>query len=144
MPVNPNKLRSPKIHFILVIAAGPLSNLLQAIFWALIFSNSASEKSVFDGESVNFIQRIAEFGVLINILLAVLNSLPILPLDGGRILCNLLPTKISTIFQKTEDFGLFILSFLLLSGILADYWLTPLTEFLLKEIQYLPEFTNQQ
>jgi Zn-dependent protease len=59
-------------------------------------------------------------GVLINCLLMALNLLPILPLDGGRVVSSLLPPKQALIYARTESFGLIAVVLLMLTGILGE------------------------
>jgi Zn-dependent protease len=109
VPVNMNNLRSPKTDMIWVAAAGPLANLFMAICWAFIFKFSES----------NAIDAIARAGMLWNVGLMALNLLPILPLDGGRILAGLLPGPLSYKFSRLEPYGLFIVLGLAVAGILG-------------------------
>lgn len=104
VPVNFNNLRNPKTDMIWVAAAGPVANLVMAIGWALLyhFVDSAA------------VQIIAKAGVAWNIALMVLNLLPLLPFDGGRIVAGLLPGPLSYKFSKLEGYGFFILIGLLL------------------------------
>ena len=110
VPVNFDALRNKKIGTILVALAGPLANLLMAIFWAVVL--------IFVGKTTIYpLITMASIGISINVLLMVFNLLPLLPLDGGRVINEFLPPHISTIYQKTEGYGIFILvGFLLLGG----------------------------
>ena len=78
VPVNFNALRRPKQDMILVAIAGPLSNLVMALFWALVLKASLLAGAAPDS-SAYFFYRMAEIGVFFNVLLAVFNFLPIPP-----------------------------------------------------------------
>lgn len=109
VPVNTNNLRNPKIDMIWVAAAGPAANLVMAVAWALIYKFIDTPA----------IQAIARAGMAWNIGLMVLNLLPILPLDGGRIVAGLLPGPLSYKFSRLEPYGLFIVLGLAVAGVLS-------------------------
>jgi Zn-dependent protease len=122
VPVNYSALRKPKQHMAWVAAAGPLANLAMALGWALLLKaglvlpeSSYSEPMV----------RMAEAGVRVNLIFMFLNLLPILPLDGGRILASLLPNRMSWQYAKLEPFGLPVLLVLAVTNLL-DAVLSPL------------------
>jgi Zn-dependent protease len=98
VPVNFNNLRNPKTDMIWVSAAGPLANFVMAIGWAIVLK--VSDSSALDA--------IAQAGISWNVGLMVLNLLPILPLDGGRILAGLLPGPLSYKYSRLEPYGLYI------------------------------------
>ena len=109
VPVNFNNLRNPKTDMIWVAAAGPAANLVMAIGWAIILKFN----------DVPAIDAIARAGVAWNVGLMVLNLLPILPLDGGRILAGLLPGPLSYKFSRLEPYGMFIVLGLAIAGVLG-------------------------
>ena len=115
VPVNFNNLRNPKRDMFWVAAAGPASNVVQALIWASV------AKALFDadGAVATYWVQVAEAGILVNLILAVLNLFPILPLDGGRILASLLPARISYAYQATERYGMLILIVLIVTGVLG-------------------------
>ena len=115
VPVNFNNLHNPKRDMIWVAAAGPAANLLMAIAWAIVLKIS----------SVPAIDAIAQAGVGWNVALMVLNLLPILPLDGGRIMAGLLPRSMSYSYSRMEPYGMFIVLGLAVAGILGTI-LSPL------------------
>ena len=109
VPVNANNLRNPKTDMIWVAAAGPASNLVMAIGWAIIFKFN----------DIPAIAAISRAGIAWNVALMVLNLLPILPLDGGRILAGLLPGPLSYKYSRLEPYGMFIVLGLALAGVLG-------------------------
>ncbi len=109
VPVNFNNLRNPKTDMIWVAAAGPAANLVMAISWALILKVN----------DMPAIDAIARAGVAWNVGLMVLNLLPILPLDGGRIVAGLLPGPLSYKYSRMEPYGMFIVLGLAVVGALG-------------------------
>jgi Zn-dependent protease len=122
VPVNFNNLRHPKRDMLWVAAAGPGSNLLQAALWATLAMLLASLSA---NSVATYWFSVAEAGILVNVVFAILNLFPILPLDGGRILASVLPNKLSYAYQGTERFGMIILIALIVTGILGKL-LSPL------------------
>ena len=116
VPVNFSNLRDPKKNMLWVALAGPLSNLLMAIFWTFLYARL----QLFPDSSVFFLQEMALAGIQINLILMVLNMLPIPPLDGGRVAVSLLPYPWSSYIENLERYGLFIIIFLLFSGVLSS------------------------
>lgn len=115
VPVDFRRLRNPKKDMLWVAAAGPASNFGMAIFWALVikFTVGASESIAYP------LAMMAKAGVMINIVLMVLNLLPLPPLDGGRIAVSLLPINLARPFAQIERFGFVILIVLLFTGALS-------------------------
>ena len=109
VPVNFNNLRNPKTDMIWVAAAGPAANLVMAIAWVLILKFN----------DMPAIDAIARAGVAWNVGLMVLNLLPILPLDGGRIVAGLLPGPLSYQYSRMEPYGMFIVLGLAVVGALG-------------------------
>ncbi len=117
LPVNVNRLHRPKRDMALVALAGPGANLLMALIWAGLFAlGQALVHSM--PMAAQFLLYTAAFGVLINAVLLVINLLPLLPLDGGRVVTSILPLNLSREYAKLEPWGLMILLVLLFSGIL--------------------------
>lgn len=120
VPVNYSALRHPKQNMLWVAAAGPLSNLLMALGWALLFK--AAEVLPPSGYT-RPLQLMGFAGMEVNIVLMLLNLLPILPLDGGRILASLLPGRMAWQYAKLEPWGfpiLLVLLFTSLLGVILD------------------------
>jgi Zn-dependent protease len=121
VPVNFGHLRQPqRRNSIFVAAAGPGSNVVQALLWALIARVLAETVSP-NGLVGSFWMSVAEKGVIINVVFAVLNLVPILPLDGGRIVANVLPPRAAYSYSRLEPYGMPILILLIVTG--AFNWL---------------------
>ncbi len=115
VPVDFSRLRNPKKDMLWVAAAGPASNFVMAIFWAMVFKLSSTAPDAF----VYPLALMAKAGISINIVLMVLNLLPLPPLDGGRIAVSLLPHDLARQFSQVERYGFIILIVLLFTGILG-------------------------
>lgn len=115
VPVDFGRLRKPKQDMLWVAAAGPAANLVMACFWALMFKFSWLIPQYFSVP----LARMAEAGIQINCVLMVLNLIPLLPLDGGRIAVSLLPHRAAWRFSRVEPWGFPILLLLLFTGILG-------------------------
>jgi len=118
VPVNASRLHNPRRDMALVAIAGPGANLLMAVLWALVAGSARYVGGEFPMIGL-FLFQAGVFGVLINGFLMVLNLLPILPLDGGRVMASLLPVKVAQAYARLEPYGLIILLVLLLSGALS-------------------------
>lgn len=115
VPVNFAQLRNPKKDMLWVAAAGPASNLVMAVLWALVMKFSSMAPAAF----VMPLILMAKAGITINVVLMILNLLPLPPLDGGRIAVSLLPGKLAYPFSKLERYGFVILIVLLFTGVLS-------------------------
>lgn len=126
VPIDSRQLKNPRWDMALIAAAGPISNLLMAIIWTGLLKLSLPTTASISLPLL-FLVLTAQAGVMINLLLAFLNLIPLPPLDGGRIAMALLPYKGTLILQKIEPYGFFLLLALLWTGILSTV-LTPLIE----------------
>lgn len=125
VPVNYSALRRPRQHMIWVSAAGPGANLAMAICWAALFKLARELPANFF--SLPMLQM-GRAGIEVNVILMLLNLLPILPLDGGRILAGLLPRRIALRYAKLEPWGFPILLLLLFTSALGVI-LAPMISF---------------
>jgi len=118
VPVNVAALRHPKKDMLWVALAGPASNLLMAFGWALIAKIAlAFPENYYAVPMANM----AEIGININVVLMVLNLLPLPPLDGGRIAISMLPHRQAYQLAKIEPYGMFILILLAVTPVL--WWI---------------------
>ena len=115
VPVNFGNLRRPKRDMLWVAAAGPGANLAMAVFWALMLKLAHTLPGSYFAQPLALM---AQAGVMINVVLMVLNLLPLPPLDGGRIAVSLLPHRLAYRFSMIEPYGLIILLVLLFTGVL--------------------------
>jgi len=118
VPVTWSNLRQPKRDMALVAVAGPASNLVMAVIWALIIKLGLLFGNVLPWAALPMI-LMGQAGIAINLVLMLLNLLPIPPLDGGRVLAGLLPGPLSWKLSRIEPYGFFIILFLLASGMLS-------------------------
>lgn len=115
VPITWQNLRRPKRDMVLVSLGGPASNFLMALGWAFLIKSTLLLGWGVD----NFLVYAATAGIFINIILMVLNLLPLPPLDGGRVATGLLPGRLSWQFSRIEPYGLPILIVLLVTGMLG-------------------------
>jgi len=116
VPVDFSALRHPKRDMLWVAAAGPLANLVMALLWGLTLKIALiTPLNLFTLP----LSLMAEAGISVNLVLMVLNLLPILPLDGGRIAVSLLPNRLAYGFSRLEPYGFPILLVLLFTNTLG-------------------------
>jgi len=101
----------------LVAVAGPGANLLMAIGWVFVVWLGFSVASVNQAMGIG-IAAMGQAGIIINVVLMVLNMLPVPPLDGSRVVSGLLPPKMAWQYNQIEPYGLIIVLVLLVTGIL--------------------------
>ena len=116
VPVNFANLRDPKRDMLWVAAAGPLSNLAMALVWAVALKAGVAAEG---NDYALPLALMGAAGVFINIIIMVLNLLPLPPLDGGRILVSLLPHRAARAVSRLEPYGFAILIVLLFTGMLG-------------------------
>ena len=129
VPVVLRNLRNPRRDFMIVAAAGPISNLLQAVVYALLFHAAAGAGDA-DADAPSMLRGILQLGVYINLLLAFFNLIPVPPLDGGNVMLGLLPPRLAVSFAQIRQFGFIILYALMLTGV-ARAFITPPTNFMM-------------
>lgn len=117
VPVDPRYFKKPRQMMAIVALAGPVSNILMATGWALIMRLGTIVYSTSETIALPLIYT-GVAGISINLVLALINLIPIPPLDGGRIVVGILPEKWAFYFSQLERFGFIILVALLFSGVL--------------------------
>jgi len=122
VPVNYSALRKPRQHMAWVAAAGPAANLLMALIWVLLLKIAVMQPQ---SSFWLFLGLVSQAGIVVNLLFMFLNLIPILPLDGGRILASLLPRRAAGQYARLEPLGMPLLIVLLLTNVL-NFVLAPL------------------
>lgn len=127
VPVIASRLRNPAKDMPMVALAGPMSNLIMAFAWSILLF--VLGYFVVDTQS-NFFYKVGSVGVIFNLILFAFNMLPILPLDGGRVLMGLLPANMARSFAQLEPYGMFIVLGLafMTGGLLFNYWVYPIVD----------------
>ena len=115
VPVNFHALRSPKRDMLWVAAAGPGANLVMALGWAVLLKGAMLAGLGAD----HFAIEVGQAGIVVNLVLMALNLLPLLPLDGGRIVFSLLPDRLAAPYARLEPLGFPILLVLLFTNVLG-------------------------
>jgi Zn-dependent protease len=122
VPVNPSRFKHYRADWVKVAAAGPAANFTMALLWGLL-GVLTLHVAMRTGGNVyaEWLLEMANFGVLFNIVIAVFNLLPIPPLDGGRVLTNLLPARngFAQLLDKVEPWGLYLVMGLAVTGLLG-------------------------
>jgi Zn-dependent protease len=137
VPVNFGNLRHPKRDMVWVALAGPASNLLQAIVWALLFVVYTDF-----GVTEKFFLAMCKAGVLSNVVMFAFNLFPLPPLDGGRIVVGLLPWKQAYQFSRIEPYGFFIVMALAITGVVNHLWLDPVMSATFGLIELILKFLS--
>lgn len=101
VPINPRNLREPDRQMMWIAAVGPLTNLFLAVVGALALRLAGTG-------SVELVRFLFTF-ILVNVILAVFNLLPLPPLDGSKVLARFLPARAREVYQSMEAYGVLIL-----------------------------------
>lgn len=129
VPVNVSRLRRHRRDFMIVAAAGPASNIAQALIAAIVL-RAVIAGGPLDATTASYAGEVLVRAVQINLLLAFFNLIPIPPLDGGNVLAGILPEPMATMFDSVRPFGFVLLYALMLTGVLAQLIIPPTRFFL--------------
>ncbi len=130
VPVNPMRLPSPHKDMGKVAFAGPACNLILATLCALFLKLTVAFQAQLGQHMVISLAHILQYGVFVNVFLAVFNLIPIPPLDGGRVLTALLPLSAAVKYDRfVGRYGMWIVFALILTGV-VKYILFPPTAFI--------------
>ncbi|MFT3814416.1 MAG: site-2 protease family protein [Acidovorax sp.] len=121
VPVQFGRLRNPKRDMVWVALAGPASNFVQALLWAIWLIVLVAA-----GVQERFFLDMARAGITVNLVMWAFNLFPLPPLDGGRILVGLLPWRQAQFVSRIEPWGFFIVMGLVIAGVVGSLWLRPL------------------
>lgn len=135
VPVNTRNFAEPRKHMAMVALAGPGSNLLMALLWGLVWKMGLLLPLSTEWIAIPLV-LMAQVGVFLNLVLMVLNLLPIPPLDGSRVLTWVLPPTLAAKVDQVEPYGIFILLGLLYVGLWGSV-ISPATGFISNLIQHL-------
>lgn len=117
VPVDMRHFKQPLLDMALVALAGPASNFLMACGWALMITLSTT--ALAETSIAVYLLQMGKAGMTINLILMVLNLMPIPPLDGGRVVAGVLPKQVAWSYMRIEPYGMWIILALLVSGILG-------------------------
>ena len=117
VPIGYRNLSNPKRDMVAIALAGPGANLAMAIGWALLLQLVLGARQSL-GSSAIYFKDVAQVGIFINVLLMLINLVPIPPLDGGRVLRGLVPEPFGRQLDALERYGLIIVVGLLMLGLL--------------------------
>jgi Zn-dependent protease len=119
VPVEFGRLRNPKRDMAWVSLAGPFANFVMAVLWLIM-----GVLLVFFQVGEEFPHKMAQAGIVTNLLIMAFNLLPIPPLDGGRVVTAMLPHRAAYAFARIEPYGFFVVLALVMLKVVG-YWLTP-------------------
>ena len=118
VPVDMRYFKQPILDMAIVALAGPASNFLMACGWAMVALIGKMMYAPGDAFTL-YLMKAGDAGILINLILMVLNLLPVPPLDGGRVVAGVMPPSVALSYMRIEPYGMWIVILLLVTGILG-------------------------
>jgi Zn-dependent protease len=136
VPVDARNLRNPRRDMVFVALAGPISNIIMAVFWGAIcwLGLQLADRGTISMAIPLF--EMGKVGITINVVLAVLNFIPLPPLDGSRVLMSVLPPRLGYKVSLIEPYGFYILLALIMTGVLSAV-MSPAIFFVMNAISAL-------
>jgi len=128
VPITWRNLKKPRRDMALVAIAGPLSNLIMACFWSILFKLSLGLHPQLTNLAFA-LMTMSQIGVMVNIVLMVLNLIPLPPLDGSRVVSSFLTPRAASQYERLEPYGFFILLILMATNIL-EFIMAPFVNFI--------------
>jgi Zn-dependent protease len=132
VPVNTRNLHNPRRDMALVAAAGPIANIMMALFWVIIIKvilSTASDPEKLTGIARGFFDM-AFIGVYFNLILCFFNLIPLPTLDGSRILVMLLPPSLARLWDQLEPYGMYIIIGIILLSVNGIINISPFFDFI--------------
>lgn len=121
VPVRFGHLHHPKRDMVWVAVAGPLSNLIQAVLWGVVFYLLHIAEV-----SERYFTEVCKAGLQVNVVMFAFNLFPLPPLDGGRVLVGLLPMRWAMAVSRIEPWGFYIVMALVVLGVINALWMNPI------------------
>lgn len=138
VPITTENFKNPRRDMAFVAIAGPFSNLIMALIWAVILKLALFSLGSAPWVAMPLIYM-GQAGIIINLVLMILNILPIPPLDGSRVLYAIIPAKYAYQFSRIEHYGFIIIILLLITGVLG-YIIGPIFQIFMSAILGIFQF----